>query len=271
MTKTQTSKPRTLVNILGVPGILLMIYLGGFWFTAFITTIILLGHIELNSLAKHYGGNILYRFVMIVSSLYIAFSVSHINFDQPLFLIGFMFLVFSIEVFRKSKKSILNISISVFGFIWITVFLSKLTLLRNFSDIGFELTLSLFLTVWLCDTMAFIFGSKFGKSKILPNVSPNKTWVGTIVGLISSVIFMGLLYYFNFFGDSVQIMDAIIIGLIAGGIGQLGDFAESLLKREAGIKDSSNILQGHGGILDRFDSLMFAGPFTYFYVLYFII
>ncbi len=271
MTKTHTSKPRTLVNILGVPGILLMIYLGGFWFSAFITVVILLGIIELKSLTEHHGGDILYRLIMISSSMYIALSVSHINFDHSLFIIGYVFLIFAIEAFRKSQKSLINISTSVFGFIWITIFLSKLTLLRNIADIGFALTLSLFLSVWLCDTMAYTFGSKFGKSKILPSVSPNKTWVGTIAGLMFSILFMLLLFHFNYFGDYLNVIDAIMLGIITGGFGQLGDFAESLLKREAGIKDSSSILQGHGGILDRFDSLMFAGQLTYFYVLYFIL
>ena len=106
--------------------------------------------------------------------------------------------------------------------------------------------------------------------KIIPDVSPNKTWVGTIAGFMSSIIFMLILERYDFFIGMIATADAIVIGIIAGGFGQVGDWAESLLKREAGLKDTSNFLKGHGGILDRFDSLTFAAPLTLIYYNYFI-
>ena len=148
--------------------------------------------------------------------------------------------------------------------------LGSLSTLRNIDIIGFHITLALFLSVWICDTAAFVFGTRFGKRKILPNISPNKTWVGTIVGLLSSITFMLIAYHYGFFPSIVTCMDICVLGLISGIFGQLGDFAESLLKREAKIKDSSNFLRGHGGMLDRFDSLSFAAPLTLMYCNYFI-
>ena len=174
------------------------------------------------------------------------------------------------EIFRKRQTPLTNISSLVFAFIWLGVMLGSLSTLRNMPGIGFSITFALFLSVWICDTSAFGFGIKFGKRKILPTVSPKKTWVGSFAGLITSVFFMMILYRFNFFTYHVSYIDAFVLGLISGIFGQLGDFAESLLKREANIKDTSNFLRGHGGILDRFDSLTFAAPLTLIYCNYFI-
>jgi len=148
--------------------------------------------------------------------------------------------------------------------------LGSLSELRNLPNIGFKITLALFLSIWICDTAAFIFGKKFGKKKIVPNVSPKKTWVGTIAGFIGSLIFLIAINQVGYFPENIHIIDVVAIGIITGIFGQLGDWAESLLKREAGVKDTSNILAGHGGILDRFDSLTFAAPLTLLYCLYFI-
>ena len=126
----------------------------------------------------------------------------------------------------------------------------------------------MFISVWICDTFAFFLGSKFGKRKILPSVSPHKTWVGSMSGMFGSIIFMILLYCNNVYEGWIDIYQVICFGFIFGGLSQLGDFAESLLKREVGAKDVSNILRGHGGILDRFDSISVAAPLTFLYILF---
>ena len=136
--------------------------------------------------------------------------------------------------------------------------------IRHF-DIGFELTLMMFLSVWICDTFAFIFGSKYGKKKMIPRVSPNKSWLGSICGFSGSFI-VPLIFYFCCPIEGFFIFDYLICGLIFGLFGQLGDLFESLLKREANIKDTSNILHGHGGVLDRFDSLSFASPALFIFL-----
>ena len=165
----------------------------------------------------------------------------------------------------------LNISINLFAFIWLGIMLGSLSILRNLPHMGYILTLILFLSIWFCDSAAYVMGKQFGKTKILPAVSPNKTWVGTISGLFSSIFFVVILFYYNCLPQEFTLINAIILGIIPGFFGQLGDFTESLLKREAKIKDSSELLMGHGGILDRFDSLIFATPITLLYIKYFII
>jgi phosphatidate cytidylyltransferase len=127
----------------------------------------------------------------------------------------------------------------------------------------------LFISVWLCDTAAFFFGTKFGKKKILPNISPKKSWVGSISGFIFSMLTFFIAYKLDFLGQTYSLADCIIFGFISGIFGQLGDFGESLLKRDVGVKDSGDILRGHGGILDRFDSLLFSSPLIYIYLIVF--
>ena len=158
---------------------------------------------------------------------------------------------------------VLALGLALF-FVWLGLMLGALSSLRNLPEIGFKITFALFLSVWICDTAAFFFGSKFGKSKILPEVSPKKTWVGTIAGLISSLVLLIGLHHYGYFNGLIELKDAVVIALIAGGFGQLGDFAESLLKREAGLKDTSNFLPGHGGLLDRIDGIIFVLPVVFF-------
>ena len=174
--------------------------------------------------------------------------------------------VMIIEVFRKNKTPFLNISITALSMIWLGILIGSMLYIRN--EAGFIITLSMFLSVWTCDTFAFFFGKTFGKKKILPNISPKKTWIGSVTGLIGSLICMSIFYYGGYF-PSFNLYDIIVLGFIYGFFGQLGDFAESALKRDIGVKDSGSFLRVHGGVLDRFDSLMFAAPLTLLYLKYF--
>ena len=143
------------------------------------------------------------------------------------------------------------------------VLLGSLVLVRNIESAGKYLTLTMLVSVWSCDTFAYIFGSTFGKKKILERVSPKKSWVGSFAGLLGSLIVVFVFKYFQLL--EISNVEGLVLGIIFGGISQLGDFAESLFKRSAEVKDSSNILPGHGGVLDRFDSMAIAAPLTYLY------
>jgi phosphatidate cytidylyltransferase len=110
----------------------------------------------------------------------------------------------------------------------------------------------------VCDSSAYFFGKAYGKHKLYPEVSPKKSWEGAIAGLIGAIVSFTLLNYF--FIPQFPILYSLIAGVLIGITGQIGDLAESQLKRDAGIKDSSDLLPGHGGILDRFDSALFVFP-----------
>jgi len=275
MAKNNSS--RTLVNLLGIPSLLAIIYLGDSFlnipiFSAFVGVVLFLGAKEIYPLSKSKKGQPAVSVLVIFLAILQIGRIPGIDWEIPIYilLICISLITMVLEIFRKKETPLLNISILVFSFVWLGLMLGSLSELRNLSEIGFKITLALFLSVWICDTAAFLFGKKFGKKKILPNISPKKTWVGTIAGFISSMIFLLILNQSGYFPDVFSLVDVVVLGLITGIFGQFGDWSESLLKREADIKDTSNILAGHGGILDRFDSLTFAAPLTLIYCTYII-
>ena len=276
MAKNNSS--RTLVNLLGIPSLLAIIYLGDSYsnipvFSVFIGIILILGALEIATLSKSKNGQPVISVLLLFLVLLQFNRIPGVHWEIPIhiLMIGLALTTMILEIFRKKETPLLNISIVVFAFVWLGLMLGSLSELRNLPEIGFKITLAIFLSVWICDTGAFFFGKKFGKKKILPDVSPNKTWVGTIAGLNCSLVFLLILFQMGYFLDMLSLLDVIAISFITGLFGQFGDWAESLLKREAGIKDTSNILAGHGGILDRFDSLIFAAPLTLIYCKYFIL
>ena len=274
---TTNKSSRVLINLLGIPSLLAIILAGDTFnnlpiFSVFISVVLFLGAREITTLSKGKGGKPFIPLLLLFLAILQIDRLPAMSLDIPhyLLILGITMMAMIIEIFRKQEKPLLNISILVFSFVWLGIMLGSLSNLRNLPGIGLKVTFALFLSVWICDTSAFFFGKKYGKRKILPDVSPNKTWVGTIAGFMSSIIFMFILYRYDFFNGIISTTDVIVIGIITGGFGQLGDWAESLLKREAGLKDTSDFLRGHGGILDRFDSLMFAAPLTFIYCNYFL-
>ena len=274
---TTNKSSRVLVNLLGIPSLLAIILAGDTFnnlpiFSVFIAVVLFLGAREITTLSMGKGGQPVIPLLLLFLAILQIDRHPAVSWDIPIYLLilGITLTAMIIEIFRRQEKPLLNISILVFAFVWLGIMLGSLSNLRNLPGIGFRVTFALFLSVWICDTSAFFFGKKFGERKILPDVSPNKTWVGTIAGFMSSIIFMFILYQYDFFSGMVSTTDVIVIGFITGCFGQLGDWTESLLKREAGLKDTSNFLRGHGGILDRFDSLTFAAPLTFIYCNYFI-
>jgi phosphatidate cytidylyltransferase len=124
--------------------------------------------------------------------------------------------------------------------------------------------LAIFISIWVCDSAAYFAGRAFGRHTLFERVSPKKTWEGAIAGFVGAiaafVLMKELALPYLTFGQS------LVCGVIVGVFGQLGDLVESLLKRDAGVKDSSSLIPGHGGVLDRFDSIMFVSPLLFLYL-----
>ena len=129
---------------------------------------------------------------------------------------------------------------------------------------GGDSMLLLFGILWVGDTAAMQIGRIFGKTKLAPSVSPNKTVEGFFGGLVGAAVISAILYFWKF--SFMNVADMFVIAIGCSIFGQLGDLVESMWKRSLGIKDSSGIIPGHGGVLDRFDSLLFAAPFMYAYL-----
>jgi len=170
--------------------------------------------------------------------------------------------VFIAELLRSKNASVKNSALTLFGLIYVALPFSLLNFIvysGNPGNTAFYpwILVGIFLIIWVYDSMAYVFGSLLGKHKIAVNISPGKSWEGLIGGTVFAVI-MGIVNAVLF--GKIDMTNWIIIALLVVIFGTLGDFFESKIKRETGIKDSGNILPGHGGLLDRFDSLLFAAP-----------
>ena len=171
--------------------------------------------------------------------------------------------VFVVEIFRRqitggTSYAVSNAGAVISGVLYISVPWTCMVMLRNYA-FGRQILDTLFFCTWGCDVGAYIGGKMFGTVKLCEHVSPGKTVQGFIAGIIGSLIINAMAIYFF----SLPAYPLILIGFICGIFGQIGDLAESLIKREAGEKDSGRLIPGHGGMLDRFDSILFNGLLTY--------
>jgi len=161
------------------------------------------------------------------------------------------------------KRYFLEVGVTLGGVLYIGYLLSHIFLLRYLPNGNFFIFL-LFLITWLTDAIALWIGLKFGRHKLVPTISPKKSVEGAIAGLIGAVLISLLANLIT----KYPINQAIILGLILGFCGQVGDLLESKMKRLAEVKDSNTWIPGHGGVLDVFDSVIFNAPIIYFYVFF---
>jgi len=185
--------------------------------------------------------------------------------------IAFMILLPLIMMLESKQVFLKNIFYSIFGILYISLPLALLVDLRtrwdeNLYQYSMTIPLMVIFSLWINDTMAYIVGSLIGKTP-LSKVSPKKTWEGTSGGVILTVIVISLLAYFT---KRLPVVDAAIMAALAAATGTIGDLFESKLKRMAGVKDSGAIMPGHGGFLDRFDSILFAVVAVWFYADFFV-
>jgi phosphatidate cytidylyltransferase len=265
-------KGRTLVNALGLPGILLMIWLGGIYFTLFMTLVIVLALKEFYDLYRAKEINASLPLGLAGAAFFIWFYHTAPFWNMLTFLqlaFAFIILALLIELFSKKVNPAANLAYTIFGIAYIPMLLGSLIALRQI-DMTYDTyyTFAVFVSVWICDSAAFGIGMKWGKKKIFPRVSPKKSILGSVAGLLSVLIFFYVLTHFHLPSADFSLQDVIVFSIISGVFGQLGDFLESLFKRDVGVKNSGSFLMGHGGVLDRFDSLIFAAPLTYFYFLF---
>ena len=216
-----------------------------------------------------------------MSSLQSRILIGLIGFPSVIYIIINHILLFNLLVsicfvlafneYLKIIKSFSNSSIwIIFGVIYIFGSFASLVYLRSIEIIGSPFTFLLFAGVMVNDSMAFIVGKLLGGPKILPKISPKKTYLGLFGGLVGSIIFIYLADNFflsSFDNFSLNFRDKVFLVFVFNVIGFIGDGFESYLKRKAKIKDSSNLLLGHGGMLDRLDSLILTTPVTMFYVI----
>lgn len=177
------------------------------------------------------------------------------------------------EILMSRNFSLKTIGYSMLGLIYVTAPLSMMVDLRLYplpiASTGYLIPLLLIIFIWINDTMAYIVGSLIGRTPFFPSISPKKTIEGTVGGMILAIAAAGVFGYFRG-NDWLPWPHWIVLACIAAIFGTAGDLLESRLKRLAGVKDSGSIMPGHGGFLDRFDSLLVAAPFAWIYIRVFI-
>lgn len=181
------------------------------------------------------------------------------------FVFALLVVLFCLVMFSDGKYGIKDAAVTLFGIVYVAFPLSFVILTRHM-DYGYLYMWMIFIGAWATDTFAFFTGVTIGKTKIVPKISPKKSLEGCIGGVIGCVAVMAAFgaYFKNVLG--VPVIHFALIGLICGVISQLGDWSASVVKRSVGIKDYGNIMPGHGGVLDRVDSILFTAPAVYFYI-----
>jgi phosphatidate cytidylyltransferase len=176
-------------------------------------------------------------------------------------------------VVRRETEPLVNTGVTLLGVFYAGWLMSYLIQLRSFpgfispspfpsTPFGAWVVLYVMAMTWTTDAGAYFVGRRFGKHKLAPSLSPNKTIEGSIGGIFFAVL-MGLAWgrWIN-----IPIVHCVVLGILCGVLGQIGDLCESAMKRDVGIKDFGGIMPGHGGVLDRFDSLLFTAPVCYYYL-----
>lgn len=165
--------------------------------------------------------------------------------------------VFLPELFTRHENPVQNIGMGLLSLVWIVLPLSVLFFVWSVQCPA--QVLGFFILIWMADTAAYVFGSLFGKHKLAPEISPGKTWEGFLGSCVVTVgLAVGLSYIPFFQSAGLKVWHWIVVALLTEVFGLLGDLLESMFKRKAGVKDSGNIIPGHGGVLDRVDSILFA-------------
>lgn len=205
--------------------------------------------------------------IVIGASLFAAnyFFVNN-QLDAKLFLlfIPIVVSIFIIELYRKSEYAFVNIGFTLLGILYIAVpFSFSHYIVLNTQTYQFELLLGFFILIWSFDTLAYVFGVSFGKHRLFKRISPKKSWEGFIGGLFFNI---GMAYLISMIFKDLSFVQWAGLSVIVSIFGTYGDLVESSFKRNIDEKDSGSLLPGHGGVLDRFDAVLFTLPLFYVYL-----
>jgi len=212
-------------------------------------------------------GALLYLDIVWVHFSGFSFSHDWLNILMIILPLPLLFLSFILELFRNQHSPLVNIATTILGILYVALPFSLLNLMNGEEKIhylGFPAALTgYFIITWLYDTGAYLYGKRFGKHKLFERISPKKTWEGTIAGAVVALLTaLGLSFLIPEFPRT----DWFVLSILVLVFGSFGDLIESMFKRSMNIKDSGNILPGHGGILDRFDTILISAPFVFLFL-----
>lgn len=297
---------RVLTALVAIPGIVLLAFLGGYWWFAFTLAVLIGVSLEFERLARAKGAHVQKRTLILGGAcLQLVFLHERLQMDlavlvtplpfpilwQAFLWVAMVFGMLSLgfELFRNKGSAILNTAVTFLGMFYFGLFLGsglgireiftvvEFPVARYFGSVSLNMAqaaqlrdwggytmIVILATIWICDTFAYFGGRAMGRHPLFPRVSPKKTWEGAIWGFLGAVGSMSaakllVLTYLTW-------EHALVMGVLIGTLGQIGDLVESLLKRDADIKDSSTLIPGHGGVFDRFDSFIYVSPALFLYL-----
>lgn len=267
---------RIAVAAVAIPAILWICYQGGIWLKGMVAFFSLVAAFEFLYNEKIKPTKVIYWLFLLILLLALnywlrfidAYMVNIYKLQIPI-----MFLLLAGMILAIGKETPAKLFEKYTRLLWgllyvglLYPYVARIGLMDYQSISGGDLLLFLFGVLWVGDTAAMFGGKAFGKHKLAPTVSPNKTIEGFVSGIVGAMIVGVIMYFWKL--EPLGMYHVLFMALGCSIFGQLGDLVESMWKRSLNIKDSSAIIPGHGGILDRFDSLLFAAPFMWYYITY---
>jgi phosphatidate cytidylyltransferase len=256
---------RLLVAVVGLPLVIGTVYLGGWWLFVLALVGGLIALHELYVMARELRPLVLAGYVGFVLTL-LGLQLG----DLPWMLGGLLvtlflvFVLYGLSDIRTSATT--TFGVTLLGVVWIGAGLGLLLLVRDIDTHGFWAVIAILFTVFAADTVAYFVGRAIGRRRMAPAISPGKTWEGFIAGVIAAMAASFLILYKDR-DEFLTIPETLLFGASVALAGVFGDLFESAVKRDLGFKDSGRLLGGHGGMLDRLDALLWAGPAAYFVIL----
>jgi phosphatidate cytidylyltransferase len=263
---------RVASGILFVPLLVLLAWAGGFAFLSFVALEVSLGIIEFCRMMRAKGYRPYTRLGVVagLGLLWVVFRPYTAHVD--LMVTGVLVLTLALELRRpEARQRVEDIAVTLFGVLYVGWLSAHFVMLRELPGTagtaygeGASYVLLAFMITWGCDTGAYAFGRLFGRNRPWAQISPRKSVEGAAGGLITALVAAQVARIW--FAPFLTVSDAVVLGVLVGVFAQVGDLVESLLKRDAAHGDSSDMIPGHGGILDRFDSLFFGAPVVFYYL-----
>lgn len=259
-------KIRIATAVVGIPLILAVLYIGGIYWQIFFSLLAILALYEYLSMLKEKE-----MVPLLVPSYYLMFILFYrAQLSDSLALLFFAGLILLVleAVLRYPKVHIDDIAVTVFGAVYIGFLFSYAVLMLEL-DNAFYFMLFAFLLTWSSDIGGYLFGSLWGKHKMAPRLSPKKSWEGAFGGVLLTIV-ISIIFEQILGQAALTLLKAVFLGLAGSLAAQFGDLFMSGIKRYFEVKDSGNIIPGHGGVLDRFDSFMLVVPVVYYLALFLV-
>lgn len=267
---------RVLASVVFIPCFIVITWRGGYHLVALMDIVIFIGMLEFYAMMEGKGIRP-YKAIGILCGLALSwYMFFRAGVYANMFLTLALMAIMGLELTRRdTKMAVYHVSTTILGVIYVAFLTSHIVLLRELPlliDVPYSLGSSFvflaFVVTWSSDTGAYFVGTLVGRRPLLPRISENKTREGAVGGVASAIL--GALIAKYTFAGYLAVWQALLLGVLGSVVGLAGDLVESMIKRDVDIKDASETIPGHGGVLDRFDSLLFTGPVIY-YILKFVI